>query len=266
MTRTLTGFAIGLGLVGVMAATGLVWPAASGYLATMDGSAEHRIAQTPKFDRAALDTALKAQGLARGDEAHVRIFKREKQLELWLRHAGSERFVPFRSYAICTYSGGLGPKLAEGDHQAPEGFYRVSVAQLNPKSRHHLAINLGFPNAFDREQGRTGSLLMVHGGCTSVGCYAMTDAQIDDIYAVVEAALEQGQPELDVSIFPFRLSEDALAAESGSDWAGFWRNLKQGSDLFERDGMPPEVATCEGQYRFGDDALTPGCTPIAGWA
>ena len=194
----------------------------------------------------------------------MRIYKREHRLELWLEGAGG-RFALFRAYDICRYSGQLGPKLAEGDRQAPEGFYRVAKAQLNPRSRHHLAFNIGFPNAFDKAHGRTGSFLMVHGGCTSVGCYAMTDAQIDEIYAVVAAALDAGQGEVDVSIFPFRMTAAALRASTSSEWSGFWANLKQGYDLFVQQGVPPPVAVCGGSYVFGSAARAPGCTPISGW-
>ncbi len=262
MNRSFLSFAVGLGLVGCLALGGLVWPLASGYLRHMPPP-ETKVSDVT-FDRSALKQQLADAGLRLGDEAHVRIFKREKRLELWMAKPG-ERFVLFKSYGICTFSGGLGPKLAEGDRQAPEGFYRVAFRQLNPKSRHHLAFNLGFPNAFDRELGRTGSALMVHGGCSSVGCYAMGDEQVDEIYAVVEAALDRGQAEVDVSIFPFRLTDAALSAEAGSSWLPFWQNLKRGSDLFETTGEPPKVAACKGEYIFGDDALKPGCTPITGW-
>ena len=81
----------------------------------------------------------------------------------------------FATYPICLWSGRLGPKLREGDRQAPEGFYTVSAEQLNPNSRWHRSFSLGFPNAFDQAHGRTGSFIMVHGGCPSIGCYAMTD-------------------------------------------------------------------------------------------
>jgi murein L,D-transpeptidase YafK len=261
MNRALAAVVAGLTLVGLVAAGGLIAPVVEGYLR---GGGEKTISDA-RFDRTRLAGALADRGFALGQRAHVRIFKREHLLELWM--AGAEgRFRLFRSYAICTYSGGLGPKLAEGDRQAPEGFYRVGRGQLNPNSRHHLAFNIGFPNAFDRALGRTGSFVMVHGGCTSAGCYAMTDAQIDEIYAVVEAALKGGQEAVDVSIFPFRLSAAALLAEAGNPWLPFWRELKQGSDLFEAAGTPPAVAACGGRYVFGAEAAAPGCTPIAGWA
>jgi murein L,D-transpeptidase YafK len=261
MNRALTAFAAGLCLVGLMAVVGLVWPVASGYLGLPRGD---RPITEPQFDRTRLHADLAQAGFAMGNEAHVRIFKREHRLELWMKPADG-RFELFRAYEICKYSGGLGPKLAEGDHQSPEGFYRVARAQLNPNSRHHLAFNIGFPNAFDKELGRTGSFLMVHGGCTSVGCYAMTDQQIDEIYAVMEAALDRGQPEIDVAIFPFRMTGTAIQAEARNQWSPFWRNLKQGFDLFEQHGAPPKVSACAGTYVFGGDALGPGCAPITGW-
>jgi murein L,D-transpeptidase YafK len=257
----LTAVVAGLCLVGAMAVTGLVWPIVSGYLSDLRGDRE---ITEPAFDRTRLHADLASAGFSLGDEAFVRIFKREHVLELWMK-GDDGRFQLFRAYTICNYSGGLGPKLAEGDRQSPEGFYRVARAQLNPNSRHHLAFNIGFPNALDKDLGRTGSFLMVHGGCTSVGCYAMTDAQIDEIYAVVEAALDRGQREVDVAIFPFRMTETALQANARSEWTPFWQNLKQGFDLFERDGAPPKVAACNGSYVFGGDAVGPGCKPITGW-
>ena len=163
---------------------------------------------------------------------------------------------------ICLWSGRLGPKLREGDRQAPEGFYAVSHKQLHPGSRHHLAFNLGFPNAYDRAHGRTGSYLMVHGGCSSIGCYAMTDGAVDDIYRIVEAALDGGQDHVPVHVFPFRMTPERLAAMAGEQWIGFWRNLKTGYDLFEKTGKPPPAFACGERYGFGPGT---GCRPIAGW-
>ena len=107
---------------------------------------------------------------------------------------------------------------------------------------------------------------MVHGGCSSVGCYAITDESVDQVYAVVEAALGNGQDAVDVHVFPFALTDAALAAEAGSAWQPFWRNLKQGFDMFEVARVPPRVAACRGEYRFGDDAEGPGCVAIAAWS
>jgi murein L,D-transpeptidase YafK len=218
----------------------------------------------PVYDRTHLLSDLDAAGFALGNPAFIRIFKQEKRLEVWMQRAG-EPFALFRSYDICYHSGRLGPKLAEGDHQAPEGFYRVGLQQLNPNSRHHLAFNLGFPNAYDQALNRTGSVLMVHGGCTSTGCYAMTDPIIDQIYAIVEAALLGGQEAVDVHAMPFVMSDTAMAALEPQPWLDFWRNLKQGYDLFEADHVPPKVGHCNGDYRFGREVDTAGCVEIGYW-
>jgi murein L,D-transpeptidase YafK len=252
--------------VGVLWLVGIAWPLTQGHHGLSRWLRNSSITeQEPRYDRSALRADLAKAGFTLGDAAFVRIYKREKRLELWMQKDGA-RYALFRSYPICNYSGALGPKLSEGDKQAPEGFYRIARAQLNPNSRHHLAFNLGFPNAFDRQLERTGSALMVHGGCSSVGCYAIGDENVDEVYAVIEAALDAGQRAVDVAAFPFEMTEPVLIAHAGTPWDGFWQNLKQGAELFERDGLPPKVAACEGRYRFGDDADSEGCVPISGWA
>lgn len=215
-------------------------------------------------ERAHLVSDLRNAGFALGAPAFMRIFKREKRLELWLARDDG-RFTLFRAYAICHFSGQLGPKLAEGDMQAPEGFYRVAQKQLNPNSRHHLAFNLGFPNAYDRALNRTGSALMVHGGCTSTGCYAMTDAYIDQIYAIVEAALKAGQTAIDVHALPFVMSDKAMRDMHAQPWLGFWQNLKRGYDLFEAERIPPRIGACNGEYCFGPEVGTASCVEIGYW-
>lgn len=259
-------FAVGLAALGALWLVGVAWPLTEGYPSLLHWLKDRIIASSePRFDRDRLRDDLVAAGFVLGDRAHIRIFKQEKRLELWLQRRDG-RFALFRGYDICRFSGGLGPKLREGDRQSPEGFYRVSKSQLNPNSRHHLSFNLGFPNAYDRQLGRTGSALMVHGGCTSIGCYAITDEKVDEVYAVVEAALEAGQDAVDVHAFPFRMTEAALARESDNLWLPYWRNLKQGFDLFEATAMPPAVSACRGEYRFGAEAGGPGCVAIAAWS
>lgn len=245
---------------------GVAWPLTEGYSSIFHWLKDRLItAEEPRFDREQLRGDLLAAGFALGNPAHIRIFKQEKRLEVWLQRSDG-RFALFRGYDICKFSGGLGPKLREGDRQSPEGFYRVGKLQLNPASRHHLSFNLGFPNAYDRQLGRTGSALMVHGGCSSIGCYAITDAKVDEVYAMVEAALDAGQEAIDVHAFPFRLTETALAREANNPWQSYWRNLKQGFDLFELTAAPPPVVACKGEYRFGRDAGGPGCVAIAAWS
>lgn len=193
-----------------------------------------------------LSARLADAGRELGEEVFIRVFKQENVLEMWMRDGGE--FVLFESYPVCRWSGDLGPKLREGDGQAPEGFYEVSQRSLNPDSRYHLSFNLGFPNSFDRALGRTGSYLMVHGGCVSVGCYAMTDPLIEEIYGLVEAALSAGQAAVQVHAFPFRMSEANLVQHEGSQWIEFWRNLQQGYDAFEATRRPPEIDSEGGRY------------------
>jgi murein L,D-transpeptidase YafK len=199
-------------------------------------------------DLARLDERLAAHGVKLGVPVVLRIFKLDSELELWVEKDG--RFVRFATYPICLWSGRLGPKLKEGDKQAPEGFYTVASDQLNPDSRWHRAFNLGFPNAFDRSQGRYGSFLMVHGGCSSIGCYAMTDPVVDELWQFVTAALEQGQARLPVHVFPFRMTDRNLAARKGQRWGSFWTDLKRGYDMFEASHLPPVVSVCKARYVF----------------
>jgi len=160
------------------------------------------------------------------------------------------RFHLFRTYPICTFSGELGPKIQEGDDQSPEGFYFVTPIQLNPLSQFHLSFNLGFPNRYDRAHGRTGSFLMVHGNCVSIGCYAMTDPAIEEIYSLADAAFRNGQAFFRVHIFPFRMSEEKMAFYGTSQWLDYWENLKEGYDFFERTHKVPDVRVLNRRYIF----------------
>ncbi|MCP4820102.1 MAG: murein L,D-transpeptidase [Shimia sp.] len=194
-----------------------------------------------------LIAAFAQKGLTFGAPVYLRIFKEEALLELWSETADGT-YALFRSYAICNYSGDLGPKLREGDRQSPEGFYSVSKSALNPNSQFHLSFNLGFPNAFDRSQGRTGSYLMVHGDCVSVGCYAMTDAAIEEIYVTLEAALRNGQQSVPVHAFPFKITPKRMAQAADNSWHHFWQGLAPAYDLFEATRRPPQVSIKDTHY------------------
>jgi murein L,D-transpeptidase YafK len=235
------------------------------WLETKDRLQRRISAVFPNYDPvdgapARLAGRLERAGLAAGSPIFIRIFKEESQLEVWLEK--DARYQLLHTYAICKWSGKLGPKLAEGDRQSPEGFYEVSPNQLNPNSRHHLSFNIGFPNAYDRSHGRTGSYLMVHGGCSSIGCYAVTDTYVDEIYSLVKTALDEGQKAVPVHIFPFRMSRKRLAKEQGNQWHPFWMELKQGYDLFETDYTLPAITQCDGHYRFAQTSEQK-CQPIA---
>ncbi len=204
-------------------------------------------------DRLTIELASKQ--LKYGAPVFIRIFKQPAILELWLQQEG-QRFVFFKSYPICSYSGSLGPKTRQGDMQAPEGFYFVRPQQLNPWSTYHLSFNLGYPNAYDRVHGYTGSALMVHGQCVSIGCYAMTDVLINEIYALAHAAFENGQPLFRVHISPFPLEAKTLEKYQEHRWYTFWKNLKTGYDLFNQNKMPPNVTVKDRQYYFSDIAAS----------
>ena len=190
---------------------------------------------------------LAEKGMTEEQPILMRIFKAESELEIW-KARDDGRFYHFKTYPICAYSGGLGPKLKQGDRQAPEGFYLISFDQMNPRSKYHLAFNMGFPNAFDRAHGRTGANLMVHGDCTSSGCYSMTDAVIEEIYILAREALSAGQGAFQVQAFPFRMTAANLNAHKNDQWIDFWKNLKEGYDYFEISRLPPKVVVCEKRY------------------
>lgn len=199
-------------------------------------------------DLADLNGRLSSRGLAVGNPIFMRVFKREFELELWMMRDG--RFHRFAAYPICKWSGELGPKIKTGDRQAPEGFYTVDSKALNPNSAWHRSFNLGFPNAFDRAHDRTGSFLMVHGGCGSIGCYAMTNPVIEEIWRLVTAALQGGQQRFQVQVFPFRMTERNLSRHANSPQSAFWSELKPGYDLFEASQVPPKVSVCGTKYAF----------------
>jgi len=218
---------------------------------------------TPDLGR--LDARLEARGLELGAPIFMRIYKKESELELWIKKGG--RYALFATYPICVWSGELGPKLAQGDRQAPEGFYTVARSQLNPNSRWRRSFDLGYPNAFDRAHARTGDFLMVHGGCGSIGCYAMTDPVIDEIWLIVTKALAGGQPRFHVHVMPYRWTGWNARAYEGTRWQAFWAELRRGAELFEATRLPPRVSVCAGRYAVaatppgGDEnaAVAEGC-------
>jgi len=190
----------------------------------------------------------------------VRIFKEESELEVWKQDTSSH-FQLLKVYPICRWSGDLGPKLHEGDRQAPEGFYTITPELLNPNSSYYLAINTGFPNSFDKANGRDGSFLMVHGDCWSSGCYAMTDEQMDEIYSMARDSLG-GRPSFQIQAYPFRLTPANLARHRTNPNMAFWKMLKVGNDHFEATRLEPKVDVCDRRYVFDADQPRNSSTPL----
>jgi murein L,D-transpeptidase YafK len=212
---------------------------------------------TPKADRLMTQAEprvkkeLARKGMRLGQPVFMRIFKLSKQLELWLYNRG--KFRLFKTYPICSYSGYVGPKLAEGDWQSPEGFYTVSAEQMNPKSRFHLSFNIGYPNRSDVERSCTGSAIMVHGNCISQGCFAMGNEQIEEIYLLAYQAFLHGQEQFNIHIFPFPMTRDNLVKYRYSPWYDFWSNLAAGYNAFEQTRQVPIISTAGGRYVFEDE-------------
>jgi murein L,D-transpeptidase YafK len=177
----------------------------------------------------------------------IRVFKEESELEIW-KQRNDGRFYHLKTYPICNWSGDLGPKTKYGDRQAPEGFYTVTREQMNPNSNYHLALNLGYPNAYDKSLRRTGEFLMIHGKCKSAGCYAMTDALIEEIYAIARESFLGPNDGIQVHAFPFRMTAENMARRANHEAYPFWRTLKEGYDYFELTRQVPTVAVCNRRY------------------
>ncbi|MDQ6432606.1 murein L,D-transpeptidase family protein [Mesorhizobium sp. LHD-90] len=198
---------------------------------------------------------MASKSMARGSPIVARVFKEENKVEIWKQKTNG-RYDLLASYEICKMSGKLGPKFIEGDRQSPEGFYTVRPHQMNPNSRYHLAFNIGYPNAYDRIHGRTGSNLMVHGACSSSGCFSMNNSQMTEIYAIARESFKGGQTEFQIQSFPFRMTAANMARYRDDPNYTFWKNLKEGYDYFEITKTPPKVDVCEKRYVF--NAAAPG--------
>ncbi|WP_168415755.1 peptidoglycan meso-diaminopimelic acid protein amidase [Erwinia amylovora] len=199
-----------------------------------------------------------------GIPVYLQIFKEERTLELYGKIGNEYRLL--NSFPICKFSGGLGPKRVQGDFKSPEGFYSVSLSQLKPDSRYYRAINVGFPNEYDRQQGYQGKYLMIHGNCVSIGCYAMTDAYMDEIYRYVEAALRNGQPRIEVSIYPFRMTASNMQRHRYSTYINFWKQLQPGYAQFEQTKQPPAVAVSAGKYVLSRPLINRSTAPASSLA
>ena len=232
---------------------------------------------------AGLKASLAAKGFTAGASIFLRIFKDKSELQVWLKK--DDRYALFHTYKICRWSGSFGPKLYEGDKQSPEGFYRVNRQLFTRQSwKWKDSFSIGYPNAYDKLHGRTGSLILVHGGCTSSGCFAMTNPVIKEVHELAQLARENGQKNFSVHVYPFKLNKANLRKYKNSPWRPFWNNLKEGYDLFEKTGLPPMVKVCNKRYVFapggseragagwsgkgcyGLEAYIPGWRPARGYA
>ena len=192
---------------------------------------------------------MSEKGMTKHSPILLRAFKKEAELEIWKMKADGQ-YALLKTYPMCRWSGQLGPKRREGDRQVPEGFYAITPARMNPNSAYYLSFDVGYPNAFDRAHGGTGSLIMVHGACSSAGCFSMTDEQIAEIYAVAREAFGGGQPAIQMQSMPFRMTPENLAKHRFDPNMKFWHQIKEGSDHFEVTHREPQVAVCGNRYVF----------------
>jgi murein L,D-transpeptidase YafK len=212
-----------------------------------DGPVPSGRAQAPLSEKTL--ALIDSKGMDKESPILVRVFKEEAELEVW-KKTREGQFALLKTYPICRWSGDLGPKKKQGDRQAPEGFYTITPGQMNPNSNYYLAFNTGFPNAYDRSHGYTGSELMVHGDCSSRGCYAMTDTQIQEIYALARESFFGGQKAFQFEAFPFRMTALNMAKHRNNPNFAFWKMLKEGYDHFDATRQEPKVAVCEKRYVF----------------
>jgi murein L,D-transpeptidase YafK len=202
-----------------------------------------RVTLWPKLQRELADGGFDSK-----TRVYLRIFKQTDQFEVWVKKG--TKFALFKRYDICYYSGGLGTKTKQGDGKSPEGFYTITAKQLNPASNYHLAINIGYPNQLEQQKGYTGSAIMIHGHCASIGCYAMTDARIEQIYTLVYKALAAGQEKINLDIFPFQMDKGHMELFASSPYLSFWKTLQPGYDLFEKKRVPAVVKVLRKEYAF----------------
>lgn len=208
-------------------------------------NSRHWVALSPE-----IQNKMSEMGLSKASPILIRAYKKESELEIW-KADNSGEYKLLHTYPICRWSGQLGPKKVEGDRQVPEGFYSITPAMMNPNSSFYLSFNVGYPNAFDRQLGRNGSHIMVHGACSSRGCFSMTDRQIADIYAMARESFSGGQQAIQMQSLPFRFTAENLAKYRADENLPFWKNLKEGADHFEVTKREVQVAACNGKYRFG---------------
>lgn len=255
MSRTETSLFSRTGLAGRLRAALLIGVGAMA-LAACNGSGGGVGAKAMRPLAPETVALIEKKGMTAESPITVRIFKEESELEVWKQTKDGD-YALLKTYPICRWSGELGPKVTEGDRQAPEGFYTITPGQMNPNSSYYLAFNMGYPNAYDKAWGRTGAHLMVHGDCSSSGCYAMTDEQIQEIFALGRDSFTGGQRSFQVQAYPFRMTPTNMARHRNNPNMPFWRMIKEGYDTFEITKAPPKVDVCEKRYVFNQTPTDP---------
>ncbi len=233
--------------------------------ASAESLSENQSYPSAQIASSPLAAAFERKGLRLGSPVFLRVYKQTSEVELWVQKGS--RYHLYKTFGICRWSGGLGPKFAEGDRQSPEGLYHITSADLIVNRRWHRAMKINYPNTFDLDNGRTGSSILIHGKCSSIGCFAIQDQNVEEVYGAVKAAIQNGQMRIPVLSLPFRFS---MVESDPSELGEFWTDLRRADMLFERDRVPPSAWICDGRYYFADRrgdrhrhfVHLPGCKPL----
>ena len=234
-------------------AAAVILPALDACAAPKDLPGDHsRAVDAAKRVLPKLREAMAKKDLAPGQPLFLRFFKEEAEMEMWVQPDGAADWKLFRTWKIARWSGKLGPKTAAGDCQTPEGIYHTDLGSLNPRSTYHLSFNINYPNERDTAHKFTGSLIMVHGSNVSVGCFAMTDPAIEEIYTLVVMSLGAGQARVPIHCFPFRMTAKRLAkAAKKPEQAAhlpYWQELEPAYRIFEESHRLPDIKVTDGKY------------------
>lgn len=220
----------------------------SGAIRTTDNNGPDRAQVAVARYREPVQRMFASKGVDFSQPVFMRAFKQDNVIELWAKDKRRSGYKLVKRYEVCNYSGALGPKTRSGDMQTPEGFYEVRAHNLKPQSQFHMSFNLGFPNAHDRSRGWAGTNIMVHGDCTSEGCFAMRDDPMEEIYTVASLNFEAGNGLFYFHSFPFRMTDKALEAQKDHPWHDFWASMQPGYEIFERQRLVPQISSQSGRY------------------
>jgi murein L,D-transpeptidase YafK len=191
-------------------------------------------------------------------DLYLRAFKEEGMLELWVKPKDEKQYKLITTYPFFQGISKLGPKERLGDHQVPEGVY--SIDYLNPQSLFNISMCINYPNAADAirnaKETDLGSAICIHGNEASVGCLAITDLRIPNVYILAAEATDKGQQKIPVHIFPARFKTGKLEEleeyyEGNTDFIDLWRSLEPLYTYFEKEQQLPVIKiTSKGFYRI----------------
>ncbi len=196
-----------------------------------------------KFE--SLKTELRTKGFKSDDfEVFLRVFKHEKELQVWLKEKGNSSYRHFKTYPICASSGELGPKRKEGDNQVPEGFYEIQ--HFNPASSYHLSLKVNYPNKSDmkKAKGRPGGDIMIHGECVTIGCIPIENDPIEELYILCVESFDR-KHKISLDIFPFKFTAEndkTIGSGYSKELNDFWKTLKPGYTYFEENKKAAKVS------------------------